>query len=71
MSAVPDDLYKKAAEIAARDHVSVDEFVSSAVANQLATREYIASRARLFTREDFERAPQEIPDVETEEHDRL
>jgi len=68
---VPEDLYNKAAEIAAKGHVSVDEFVSAAVANQLASREYIQSRARLFTREEFERALQEIPDVEPEEHDRL
>ena len=68
---VPEDLYNKAAEIAAKDHVSVDEFVSTAVANHLASREYIASRARLFNRGDFERALQAIPDVEPEEHDRL
>jgi len=59
--AVPDDLYDKAAE----------EFVSAAVADRLASREYIESRARLFNREDFERALKEIPDVEPEEHDRL
>jgi len=69
--AVPDDLYRKAAEVAAKDHVSVEEFVSAAVADRLASREYIQSRARLFKREDFERALKEIPDVEPEEHDRL
>ena len=69
--AVPDDLYKRAAEVAARDQVSVDEFVSAAVANRLASREYIESRARLFNRQDFERALKEIPDVEPEEPDRL
>jgi len=69
--AVPDYLYSKAAEVAAKDHVSVEEFVSAAVADRLASREYIQSRARLFKREDFERALKEIPDVEPEEHDRL
>jgi hypothetical protein len=69
--AVPEDLYNKAAEIAAKDHMSVDEFVSAAVASHLAGREYIGSRARLFSREDFERALEEIPDVEPEEHDRF
>ena len=67
---VPDDLYNKAAEVAAKEYVSVEEFVSAAVANQLASREYIESRARLFSREDFERALREIPDVEPEEQDR-
>jgi hypothetical protein len=69
--AVPDDLYNKAAEIAAKRCVSVDEFVSAAVANHLASREYIESRAKLFNREDFENALETIPDVEPDENDRL
>jgi hypothetical protein len=69
--AVPEELYNKAVEVAAKDHVSVDEFVSAAVANHLANREFIASRARLFNRQDFERALKEIPDVEPEERDQM
>jgi len=69
--AVPDDLYNRAAEVAAKEQVSVEEFISAALANRLASREYIEFRARLFNREDFERALSEIPDVEPEEHDRL
>lgn len=68
--AVPEDLYKRAAELAAKDHVSVEEFVSTVLANRLASREYIESRAKLFNREEFERALAEIPDVEPEDHDR-
>ena len=69
--AVPEDLYKRAAELAAKDHVSVEEFVSGVLANRLASREYIESRAKLFNGEEFERALGEIPDVEPEDHDRL
>ena len=69
--AVPEDLYNHAAELAARDHVSVEEFVSGVLASGLASREYIEARASLFNREDFERALEEIPDVEAEERDRL
>jgi hypothetical protein len=69
--AVGDDLYNKAAEVAAKDHVSVEEFVSAAVANRLASREYIESRAKLFNREEFERALSEVPDVEPEDLDRV
>jgi hypothetical protein len=68
--AVPEDLYNKAAEIAAKDHISTDEFVTAALASHLASREFIASRARLFNREEFQRALNEIPDVGAEEHDR-
>jgi len=69
--AVPEDLYQRAAELAAKDHVSVEEFVSAMLANRLASREYIESHAKLFNREEFERALGKIPDVEPEDQDRL
>jgi hypothetical protein len=69
--AVPEDLYNRAAEVAARDHISVEEFVSALLASRLASREFIESRAKLFNREEFQRALEEIPDLEPEDHDRL
>jgi len=69
--AVPEDLYQRAVELAAKDHLSVEDFVASLLANRLATREYIESRARLFNREEFEQALNTIPDVEPEDRDRL
>ena len=68
--AVPEDLYNKAAELAAKDHVSVEEFVSALLASRLANREYIETRAQLFSREEFERALNAVPDVEPEPSDR-
>ena len=69
--AVPEDLYNRAAELAAKDHITVEEFVSAMLATRLASREYIESRAKLFNRGEFERALELIPDVEAEDHDRL
>lgn len=69
--ALAEDLYNKAAELAAKDHVSVEEFVSVIVANRVANREFIDSRAQFFNRDDFDRALNQIPDVEPEDHDRL
>jgi hypothetical protein len=69
--AVPEDLYNRAAELAAKDHVPLDEFVSAILANRLASRQYIEARAKLFNREEFERTLREIPDVEPEDSDRL
>ena len=66
-----EDLYNKTAELAARDHVSVEEFVSILLANRVASREFIDSRAKRFDRADFDRALDQIPDVEPEEHDQL
>jgi hypothetical protein len=69
--AVPEDLYDKAAALAAQDHMSVEEFVSEVLANRVASREYIESRAKLFNREEFERSLNEIPDVEPDDCDRM
>ena len=69
--ALTEDLYNKAAELAARDHLSVEQFVSILLANRVASREFIDSRAQLFSRADFDRALNQIPDVEPEEGDRL
>ena len=68
--AVPEDLYDKAAELAAKDHVSVEEFVCALLASRLASREYIETRARLFSRQEFERALDAVPAVEPEPYDR-
>ena len=68
--AVFEDLYNKAAEIATKDHISTDEFVCAAPASHLASREFIASRARLYNRDEFQRTLNGIPDVEPDEHDR-
>ncbi len=58
--AVPDELYNRAA----RAHVSVEEFVSGILANRIANSEFIETRARLFNREEFNRALDQIPDTE-------
>jgi hypothetical protein len=67
---VPEDLYNKAAELAATEHVSVEEFVSSLLANRIASREYMKAKSQMFSREEFERALGEIPDAEPEPFDR-
>jgi len=69
--AIHEDLYRRAAELAAKDRVSIEEFVSAVLANRLASREYIESRARIFNRKEFEKALEEIPDVAPEDHDRI
>ena len=46
--AVPDELYGKAAELAAREHVSIEQFVAMLLPDSAASREFIESRARFF-----------------------
>lgn len=68
---VPEDLYNKAARLAAQDRLSVEEFVTAVLADRIASRDYIEQQANLFNREEFERALNQIPDVTPEEHDRI
>ncbi|HVW08306.1 MAG TPA: hypothetical protein VHC90_06970 [Bryobacteraceae bacterium] len=68
--ALSDDLYNKAAEIAAKDHVSVEEYVSVLVADSVASSEFLQSRAARFSLAKFERALGSIPDTEPADDDR-
>jgi hypothetical protein len=68
---LPDEILQKAAELAAQEHLSVEEFVSAALSQQFAGREYLKARATRATRERFQAAMAKIPDVDPEEHDRL
>jgi hypothetical protein len=68
---VPDHLYERAAQIAAKENLSVDEFVSAVIASRVSAREMIDARAGLFYRGEFDRALNEIPDVGPDASDRI
>ncbi len=68
---LPDDLYQRAEQQAKMGNVSVDEFVSTALAEQLESREFFRSRASRASRESFQAALAQIPDAPPDEHDRL
>ncbi len=68
---LPEELYNKAVDLAAKENISVDEFISTALADQVAGREYLARRGERFSRETFESALIQVPDAEPEEYDRL
>ena len=66
---VPDDLYDKTARLAAKDQLSIEEFVSALLAHRIAIREFVESRAGLFNPEEFEQALNQIRDAEPEDRD--
>lgn len=68
---VPEDLYDKAAWFAARDNVSVDEFVSAILASRLASGEDIESVGNFSRDEEFGWSLDQITDVEPEDSCRL
>lgn len=71
---LPDSLHNRVRKLAERDHVSINQFVATAVAEKISaleTEEYLAARAKRASRKKFEKALGEVPDVEPEERDRL
>jgi hypothetical protein len=68
---VSDELYQRAAKAAETECVSVEDFVSSALSDQLAARQYLRKRAARADRGRFLAALDRIPDAEPAEHDKL
>lgn len=71
---IPNSLMKQIRELAAREGVTVEQFISSAAAEKAAawmTIEYLRTRAARGDRKSFERALERVPDVEPEKDDLL
>ena len=71
---LPDSLHSRARVLSKRDHVSINQFVATAVAEKISaleTEDYLAQRAARATREKFEVALAQVPDREPDEHDRF
>ena len=68
---LPEEIFRKAEELAAREHVSLEELVSAAVSEHFAGAEYLRRRGERASAERFRAALDQIPDTEPEPHDRL
>jgi hypothetical protein len=71
---LPNSLHEKARELAQRDNVSVNQFITLAVAEKISallTAEYLKERASRGSRAKFEAALAQVPDAEPEKYDRL
>jgi len=71
---LPKSLHKQLKEIAEQEGISINQFVSTAVAEKISallTEEYLEKRARRGSREKFERVLAKVPDIEPSEEDRL
>jgi hypothetical protein len=70
---IPDSLHKSLNELANRDGISIDQFVSSAIAEKIAalmTEGYLKERAKRGSRAKYEAILAKVPDVEPEVYDR-
>ena len=71
---LPDSLHGTARELAKKDHVSINQFIATALAEKISaliTGEYLEERAKRGSRKKFERAMAKVADIEPEEHDRF
>lgn len=71
---LPDSVLKKAGELAAKDGVSLDQFVSTAVAEKLSgwlTEDDLNRRAQRASREKFDAALGQVPNVPPDANDKL
>lgn len=71
---LPESLHKKVKELAQQEGVSINQFVTVAVAEKLSalmTEDYLQERARRGSRSRYEAALAQVPDVEPEERDRI
>jgi predicted DNA-binding ribbon-helix-helix protein len=68
---LPESLHLRLAEVAAREGVSINQLISSAVAEKMSallTEEYLEKRAERGARTRFSAAFEKVPDIEPEAH---
>ena len=68
---LPEEILRKAEELAAREHISLEELVAAALSEQFAGAEYLRRRAERASAGRFRAALDQIPHCEPEPHDRL
>jgi hypothetical protein len=71
---LPQSLHKQVEELAQKEGISVNEFITLAVAEKLATlatADYLAKRAKRGSRDKLLAVLAKAPDVEPEEYDKL
>ncbi len=69
---LPESLHKKARELAKKENTSINQLVSSALAEKISalmTEEYIEQRAKRASKEKFKKVLNKVPDVAPEEYD--
>jgi hypothetical protein len=71
---LPESLHRKLGEVARREGVSINQWISSAVAEKMSalmTEEYLGARAKRASRRKFDAVLARIPDVEPDPSDRI
>jgi len=71
---IPDSLQKSLYDLANRDGISIDQFISTAIAEKLSalmTENHLKERAKRGSQLKYKAILAKVPDVEPEEYDKL
>ena len=71
---LPESLHEKVREMASRDKVSINQFITLALAEKISammTADYLTARAERGSRKKFEAALEKVVDSEPDAEDRL
>lgn len=71
---LPDSIYDFAKELSQKDHVSLNQFIATAVAEKVSalnTESYLQNRASSASKSKFLNALNKVPDIEPSEIDKL
>lgn len=71
---LPESLHERVRELAKREDISINQFISSAVAEKLSallTEEYLNERARRGSRQKFRKALNKVKDIKPSKADSL
>ena len=71
---IPDSLYQSLQELAIKEQISVEQFITTAISEKIAiltTDNYLQQRAKRGSREKYEAILAKVPNVEPELHDQL
>lgn len=69
---IPDSLQKSLHDLASRDGISIDQFISTAIAEKISalmTENYLKERAKRGSRAKYEAILAKVPDVKPETYD--
>jgi len=71
---LPDSLHEQVKVLAKQDGISINQFISSAVAEKMSallTEQYLIQRAGKGSKSAFLKAMNKVPDVEPDKNDKL
>jgi len=71
---LPNSLHEKIRELAQKEGISINQFISSAAAEKMSallTEKYLKERAKRASQKKFQAVLKKVPDVPPDEFDRL